>query len=192
VIATPASQQATATAQPKSSQTPKRTQEATKAKRTPTKAPAAAQQSSDLGYVLQPGSPSFLTNFTHPEAGCTWFGIGGQVFDAQNEPVTSLVVMVEGTLYGEPVRFLSLTGVAPIYGPGGYEIVLGNQPVRTRDKLRIQIFDIAGEPLSEPITFDTFARCERNLILMNFVDELPVPSEIRYYFPVFLSSVIVE
>jgi hypothetical protein len=192
VVTTPEAQQATATSQPKPSQTPKPTRAATKAKRTPTEAAAAAELRPEPGYVLQPGSPSWLTNFTHPEAGCNWFGIGGQVFDALNEPVTSLVIMVEGTLYGEPVRFLSLTGVAPIYGPGGYEIVLGNQPVRTRDKLHIQIFDIAGEPLSEPITFDTFARCERNLILMNFVDELPVPGEIRYYFPVFLSSVIVE
>ena len=131
-------------------------------------------------------------NFTHPEAGCNWLGVGGQVFNVQNEPVPSLVMLVEGEFDSEEVRFLSLTGVAPIYGPGGYEIVLADQPVVSTGTLRIQVFDLAGTPLSESIAFNTFANCEMNLIIINFVDELPTPGALRYYLPVFFSSLVVE
>jgi hypothetical protein len=61
-----------------------------------------------------------------------------------------------------------MTGLAPQYGPGGYEITLGDRPLDSDDALTVQLFDQAMLPLSDKVTFDTFEDCDRNLILVNF------------------------
>jgi hypothetical protein len=129
-------------------------------------------------YVLQPGSPTWLPNFTHPEAGCNWMGIAGQVFDADNNPVTSLVVEVGGDLEANQILSLSLTGVAPVYGSGGYEVPLSDRPIESSKTLWLQVHDLEGRELTDRIFFDTFADCNRNLILMNFVES---PSQVENF-----------
>jgi len=41
-------------------------------------------------------------------------------------------------------------------------------PQNTNDALYVQLLDQAGLPISEQITFDTFADCSKNLILIRF------------------------
>lgn len=131
---------------------------------------AAAQPTAPVvRYALQPGSPGWLPNFTHPEVGCNWMGVAGQVFDSKQNPVSALVVEVGGALNGADLIRLSLTGIAPMYGPGGYEVVLANQAAETRGQLWIQVLDLVGRPLSDRYSFDTYADCNRNLVLINFV-----------------------
>ena len=132
-----------------------------------------------LPYVLQPGAPAYGINFAHPELGCNWTGVAGQVLDILGSPVEGMLVEVQGTIGEEDLQVLSLTGSAPPYGPGGFEIVLGSRPLASDDSLAIQVFDISGERKSELIAFDTYDDCERSLILINFVEAPDYPNQ-RY------------
>jgi hypothetical protein len=118
---------------------------------------------------LQPGSPAEVPNFAHPEFGCSWLGVGGQVFSFPGKPVKGIIVEVGGELAGVETRLLSVTGGTAIYGDGGYEFTLAQQPVESLSTLWIQLFDIAGKSLSDKIAFNTYEDCTRNLVLVNFV-----------------------
>jgi hypothetical protein len=139
-------------------------------------------------YRVQAGSPTWLPNFIHPEAGCNWSGIAGQVFDANDLPVRSLVIEVGGTLQGVALQSLSLTGVATAYGPGGYEVVLGDRAFNSSSVLWLQIKDLSGKELSEPVFFDTFADCNRNLVLLNFIEASYEIEITEYFFPLFYNG----
>jgi hypothetical protein len=114
-------------------------------------------------------TPVYLTStIVHPEAGCNWLGVGGQVFDLQGSPVVGYTIQLGGTLDGNPIDMLSLTGTALQYGQAGYEFTMANKPVASNDTVWLQMLDQAGLPLSERITFDTFDDCQKNLVLINF------------------------
>jgi len=119
---------------------------------------------------IQGGSPVYLENFSHPEAGCNWMGVAGQVFGAKGEPQINLILIVKGELNQSKLDFVGVTGIpqADIYGPGGYEIVLADIPLQSYGSLTIQVFDLAGQPLSAAVPFSTYADCTKNLIILNF------------------------
>ena len=100
--------------------------------------------------------------------GCTWWGVGGTAADLNGNPIVGLVVKLSGVLPSEQINLLTVSGTAPAYGQGGYEFRLGDAPLATSQRLYVQLLDQAGLPLSEPIYFDTFADCSRNLILVRF------------------------
>jgi hypothetical protein len=143
--------------------------------------PPASPTPTSLPYVLQPGAPAAGINFAHPDLGCDWFGVAGQVLDALGNPVDGLLVEVRGTIQGAEVRGLALTGAAPAYGPAGYEITLGDRPVSSSDVLEVQLFNISGEIGSGSYRFSTYEDCQKNLILINFV-EIP-HSPFNLYLP---------
>jgi hypothetical protein len=130
-------------------------------------------------FLPQDASPVYLSNF-FPLA-CSWHGVGGQVFDAQGKPMQNMVVTVGGWLSGVAVNKVSMTGTSPAFGPGGYEVHLGTQPVTSFNSLWIQVSNLSGEVLSQPLRFSTYADCDRNLIIINFVQELPYK---LYVFPI--------
>lgn len=134
-------------------------------------------------YMIQSGTPVWLPNFVHPEQGCNWLGIAGQVFDRNMTPNTNLVMEVGGNLEGMPVNYLTLTGLAQEYGSGGYEIVLKDRVVDSTQELWIQIHDLSGSDISEKYYFDTYADCERNLVLINFVQRQTSGETYTWYFP---------
>jgi hypothetical protein len=123
-------------------------------------------------YTVQAGSPKAIANIAYPEQGCDWMGVAGQVFDLAGRPKTQLIVMLGGTIDGKEVAragaLYSLTGVAPQYGPSGYEFSLGTMPLATNNTLWIQLVGQDGTPLSPRVFFQTFANCDKNLILLNF------------------------
>jgi hypothetical protein len=125
-------------------------------------------RSVEYPYRIQNGTPILIQNFAHAYAGCSWMSVAGQVLDANGEALTNLVVSVKGTLNGSPVEWLGLTGLAQEYGPGGYEIQLSSSPTASTGKLTIQVFDLNGNALTEPVHFDTSAGCSENVILINF------------------------
>ena len=133
---------------------------------TPTEIPEGGEDSR-FAYVLQ-GEPIPLRNFTRPELACSWMGVGGQVFDLSGAPVTQLEVHLGGTLARIPLSFITLTGLATQYGPGGFEFSLAEAPVASQETLYIQLIDQSGLPLSDKIFFDTFADCDKALLLINF------------------------
>ena len=141
------------------------TKTATKVKTaTPSRTPTA------VPYALQADSPVYIENFAHTDAGCNWMGAAGQVFGEDDEPVLNLVLVVEGVINGTTIDMTSVTGVvdADVYGPGGYEFVLGDSAAATSQSLSIQVFDLNGNALSEAVIFDTYANCDKNLVVINF------------------------
>ena len=137
---------------------------------TPTQSLVPTKTLTQVPYQLQADSPVYIKNFVHTNAGCDWLGVAGQVFGEDDTPQMNLVLQVKGTLNGTAVDEISVTGVpeADVYGPGGYEIVLTNDAVGTKDSLTIQVFDLSGNALSDVVVFDTFADCEKNLVVINF------------------------
>ncbi|UCE00293.1 MAG: hypothetical protein JSV42_06095 [Chloroflexota bacterium] len=123
----------------------------------------------DMPFVLHPGDPVAINNIWHPELACNWMGVGGQAFDLTGAPIDQgLLVQLGGILDGEPVDNLGMIGMVSINGPGWYEFELADTPVESTQTLWIQLVDQAMLPLSDKVYFDTYADCDKNLILINF------------------------
>ena len=126
-----------------------------------------------VGYPfdVQQGSPIAIANISHPELECSWMGVAGQVFDMSNAPITGLLVRLDGALPGVRIteEKLSLTGAALNYGRTGYyEFTLADEPIASKGTLWVQLLDQAGVPMSQKAYFDTYASCDKNLIILNF------------------------
>lgn len=152
----------------------------------PTVAPPVATPAAPapipMKYSLQPGTPTALTGFVHADLGCNWMGAGGQVFSTNSTPVERLVVELGGTLNGQPVSQLSLTGSATNWGPGGYEFSLGTHPVDSSGTLWLRVLDLNGNPLSDRIYFTTYNDCAKNSVLINLVEPVANQSN-KIYVP---------
>lgn len=136
----------------------------------PTLAPTVTATAVPMPYSIQANTPVYLQNFAHPAAACKWMGVAGQAFDKGGKTVNNLVVEVSGTVDGKPFSQITLTGLAAAYGPGGYEIPLDGKALDSTGALQVALYDLAGKPLIAPFTFDTFADCQKNLILINFAE----------------------
>lgn len=139
-------------------------------------------QIEDPLYVVQPGTPTWVTNFLFPDAGCSYLGIAGQVFDINGQPVQGLIVEVSGELDGNDVLQLVLTGSSTKLGPGGYEIRLAERAIASQGTLFVQIYDLGGVPLSQAIAIDTRSECDANQILLNFT-AIKIEYDNILYFP---------
>lgn len=95
-------------------------------------------------------------------------GVAGQVINSLGVPQCDLVVVVEGTLNNNPVELVALTGLSDQYGLGGYEVVLSDQVIASQGSLKLTLYDLNGIVLANPVSFDTIADCQKNLILINF------------------------
>jgi hypothetical protein len=146
----------------------------------PNEAPDAVRLENPL-YVVQPGTPTWVANFLKPDAGCSYMGIAGQVFDTTGQPVRGLIVEVSGELEGNSVLHLVLSGGSTLLGPGGYEIQIADRAIASQGTLTIQIFDLAGLALSDQIAFDTSAACDANQIVLNFTATKIDYSETLYF-----------
>jgi hypothetical protein len=119
-----------------------------------------------LPYDLQSVDPLYMANFVHPEEGCNWMGVAGQIFDENLQPKDNMVVVVEGVVNNTMVEYLGFSGLEQSYGPGGYELVLSQ--VNSPGIFWIQLFDVAGNPLSGIYSFQMDGTCEKNLAVINF------------------------
>jgi hypothetical protein len=102
------------------------------------------------------------------DAGCNWQGVGGTVDDQNSGAIIGIVVRLAGTYDGKSVELTTVSGISPEYGKSGFEFVLGDTPLNSRDKLYVQLLDQAGLPLSEKIYIDTSSDCKKNLVLVRF------------------------
>jgi len=119
-----------------------------------------------LPYDLQSVEPLYTSNFVHPEAGCNWMGVAGQIFGENLESKDGLVVVVEGAVNNSMVEVLGFSGLAQSYGPGGYELILSQ--VNSPGIFWVQLFDVQGNPLSGIYSFQMNGTCEQNLAVINF------------------------
>jgi len=123
-----------------------------------------------MPFVVQKGHPVAISNIYHPEKGCNWIGIGGQVFDMKNSAISGQQVLLGGVLNGEPVPQGSrptLTGLVP-YVPGYYEFDLGEETFDSKGRLWVQLVDQASLPMSDKVYFDTYDDCDKNQVIINF------------------------
>jgi hypothetical protein len=132
---------------------------------------AATLTPGGFSFVLQQGSPAAITGTAfHPEAGCNWAGVAGQATSLNGEAVRGLFVQLGGSIPGDPnVDKLTMSGLAPQYGPGGFEFTIANNLVASNHTLWIQLQDQQNLPLSDRVYFDTFDDCQKNLIIIYFV-----------------------
>ncbi len=122
-----------------------------------------------LTYAVQDDNPIYLSNFSHPDSGCDWMGIAGQVFNAEGIEVKGLVIVVGDEQAGDEYQWSAQTGQALFYGPGGYEVQFSDTPQETIERFWVQVLDQDGIQLSEQYFFDTKTDCSEILVLMNFV-----------------------
>lgn len=123
---------------------------------------------SSYPFALQ-GQPTGIdASVLYPERDCKWMGVGGQVVDLQGRPVTGITVQLGGTLNGKAMDQTTLTGLATKYGEAGYEFELAKEPIATSQTLWVRLVDQARLPLSGKVLFDTYAECEKSLIIVNF------------------------
>lgn len=143
---------------------------------TPTFTPeVAAEEPADSAppvtpvYALQAGSPVGLPNFNHPEAGCDWLGVAGQVFNQEGLEVLGLTIQVGDSQNPNQEPLQAQTGSALAYGLGGYEIKIAQEAMGTTERFWIQVLNADGAPLTARHFFETFGDCQRNLILINLI-----------------------
>jgi len=135
----------------------------------------------DYPYQLQPGTPVTIQSFIEPEAGCSWTGIAGQVFDANREPVDNIKVELNGTFDGNTIQKWAITGTSEQMGAGGYEIKLADETADSQGTLYLQLYDQSGGELSDQISINTVDQCYENLLIANFIEFIPV---IDLFFPI--------
>ncbi len=123
------------------------------------------------GYIYQlQGTPTGMAStIFKPASGCGWLGVAGNVYDLQGRAVQGLIVRLGGVYQGKYIKEqFTLTGLARSYGESGYELTIASVPEASYQSLWIQLYDQGDIPVSEKVYFDTFADCNRNLILINF------------------------
>jgi hypothetical protein len=128
----------------------------------------APEEQNDFTFDLQAAPQLISATLFRSDRKCNWMGVAGQAFDLQGRPVPGITVQVTGPLYGKEIRFLSLTGAAPWYGAGGYEVFLSDKPFDSKDKFLVRLVDQNGKPLSPRIPFSTSSECEKNQVIVNF------------------------
>ena len=95
--------------------------------------------------------------------------MAGQATSLNGEAVRGLFVEIGGMLPGvESVQNLVMTGLAPQYGFGGFEITIANQLVASEGSLWIQLLDQQNLPLSDRVYFNTYPDCQKNLVIIYF------------------------
>jgi hypothetical protein len=138
------------------------------ASQTPPPGPAFTPQPtqpppSPFPYTLKDGQVIFTQNFANA-AGCAWQGIGGQVFDINNQPVTNVRLHV----FGSGIDTFAQAGSNSLYGPSGWEVPVGT--VLSGNTYQVEVQTLTGTIISQPVSVVFTANdCARNLALVNFI-----------------------
>jgi hypothetical protein len=136
----------------------------------PSATPGPTLTPGGFAFIPQAGSPVAIPGAGfHPEAGCNWMGVGGQVTNLNGEPLVNLYIQLGGTLEGQLYEIkTTLTGTAQQYGDGGFEFTIADRTIASQGTLWVQIVDQQFLPLSDKLYFDTYSECEKNLIIIFF------------------------
>jgi hypothetical protein len=121
-------------------------------------------------FIAQEGTPAPIA---YP-GGCDGMYVAGNVIDAAGNPLVHMIIRVDGTINGVPISVEdALSGSAPQYTESGYEIKLADAPVATTGTIYVELYSLEyADPVSDVIVFDTFDDCSKNLIIINFVQEV--------------------
>jgi hypothetical protein len=120
-----------------------------------------------FAFAVMPGSPSAIPGASfHPDLGCDWIGVAGQVLGMNGEPIRFQIVHLGGSVEGQTIDSLIATGMAPAYGPAGFEFIIANRLLGTTGTVWIQLEDVQGLPMSDRIFFNTYGDCNQNLVVI--------------------------
>ncbi len=109
----------------------------------------------------------YTSNFANT-AGCSWQGIGGQVYDTSNQPLTNVNVHVIGAGGFERQ---TTSGANSLYGISGWEVAVGNGVAPA--SFIVELRSAANVPISPQVQVTFAGDCARNLALVNFVQTRP-------------------
>lgn len=138
-------------------------------------------QTAGFSLSPQPGSPQRLPNFVVTDNKCKSSGLGGQIFTSSGQPISGLLVEVSGTLAGNRIFGLSISGSRREIGPGGYYIQLPDQPIPEAAFVDVRLLDLKGNVLSPWASVRIGADCQSNLSVMNFTE---LKTHTLFYMPV--------
>lgn len=116
---------------------------------------------SPFPFDLKDGQVIFTSNFANT-AGCAWMGIGGQVFDINDQPLTQIRVHV----FGSGIDTYAVSGSNTLYGISGWEIAVSN--VVTSASYLVELQTSQGTIISPQVPVTFVPECGRNLALVNF------------------------
>ncbi len=130
-------------------------------------APVEAASGEGFSFSLLQGRAIYLTN---PEArgGCNWASIAGTVADVNNQALNGYQIRILGNGVDETV----ISGSAPGYGPGGFELPLGRQAIDAQ--FAVQLANAEGVPVSTVYTITTSSLCEWNIAVLRFIEQAVV------------------
>ncbi|MFN8447006.1 MAG: hypothetical protein U0521_00015 [Anaerolineae bacterium] len=127
------------------------------------------------GFTAQPTQPPpspflfelrdeqviYTSNFANT-AGCAWQGVGGQVFDANNQPLLQVRVHVFGT----GIDVFTTSGSNTLYGLSGWEVPLGT--ALTSNSYTVELQSEQGTIISPQVSLFFTPDCSKNLALVSF------------------------
>lgn len=122
---------------------------------------------SPFPFTLRNNQLAFTSNFANT-AGCQWQGMGGAVFDLNDQPLNGIRVHVFG---GQGVDLYTASGTNTLYGQGGWEI-----QVDTTISTQIYYIELQsqeGTTLSPTVQITYPGSCEGNLAVINFEQTRP-------------------
>jgi hypothetical protein len=146
---------------------------------------SAIQNSSEVRYLYQPGTPVAINDFLQIEESCVGMEIAGQVFN-NNEPTEDLIIKVSGSLGAEDdILIYAISGGEPRLGPSGYRINLSDQLEHSTNSVFIQLINSSGVSISPSLPVETYDDCDQNLIIVNFIY---VPTGNDLFLPLIVQS----
>ncbi len=133
---------------------------------TPQGTPPSTEDLTSYPFSLQHDRVLYITN---PDArgGCNWSSIAGSVMNYDGSALNGYGVHIVGEGVDETVA----TGSAPGFGPGGFEVPLGN--VARDAQFIAQLVDPQGNPASPVYTVQTNSDCNFNIAALRFVENEP-------------------
>jgi hypothetical protein len=131
-------------------------------------APSMVPESS-LHFVAQSGTPVYTG---HPR-GCDGIYLSGNVIDRDGNPLPGLVVKAAGLIGETPiVPEPSTSGSHPEFSPSGWEIKLSDTLGDSSGTIFVALFSPdSDDPISDLVFVDTFDDCNRNMIMVNFLQQ---------------------
>jgi hypothetical protein len=131
--------------------------------------PIVTDENAAYPFALKSQPIAMSNTVFRPDSDCNWQGVAGRVEDLQGRPVVGMLVRLTGFYNGKTIALTTLTGGAQAwYGESGYEFLLGQKPIDSTGSLSIQLTDQGLLPISDRVIFNTYAACDKNLILINF------------------------
>ena len=120
-------------------------------------------------FTVQEGTPLYLPH----SDGCGGLYIAGNVVDRAGNPLVFMLVRVGGTLGGETLQLEdALSGSNPNYSSSGWEVKIADAPIDSTGTVFVELYTLeSADPVSDLIIVDTYNDCNRNLIMVNFVQD---------------------